>query len=125
MEYDNPMMAFITRFYWYKNLVLRYLTLATVVLILGQLLVLAIGIVPREDPIFLHYTTSFGVDFIGAWYLVYLIPGVSLILLLFNGLLARVLVRRDFYLGYLLSGGTLTVILLLFIQSILLLYINS
>lgn len=118
-------MTFIKRWFWYQNPVLRYLTISTAVLIFGQLLILALGIEPQEDPIFLHYTTSFGVDFIGAWYLVYLIPLASMIILGVNGLLARVLVRRDPYLGYLMITGALVVALLLLIQAVLLLYVNS
>ncbi|MBI2551822.1 hypothetical protein HYW17_00785 [Candidatus Uhrbacteria bacterium] len=119
------MTSFIKRWFWYQNPVLRYLTIATAVLIFGQLLILALGIAPQEDPIFLHYTTAFGVDFIGAWYLVYLIPLASSIILGVNGLLARILVRRDPYLGQLMLAGALIAALLLLLQAILLLYVNS
>ena len=125
MLYCILTMTLFTRWFWYQNSVLRYLILATAALILGQLLILIIGIEPQEDPIFLHYTTSFGVDFIGAWYLVYLIPLASTIILTINGLLARILSRRDPYLGYLMLSGALAVVFLLLIQAILLPYINS
>ena len=98
--------------------------LASVLLSILQLVVLIAGITPQPEPIFLHYTTYFGVDLIGPWYLTYLIPSGSILFLILNGALAYVLAPIDKILGYILTWCTMFVATFLLIYTILIVRLN-
>lgn len=108
-----------------KDPLIRYSLLATGVLIFAQLVVLTIGIKERGEPISLHYTTRFGVDFVGAWFLAYLLPLGSLFVLMLNASIAYYLIRYERLLGYFLTVGAAFVAALLLIQSVLIVRLNS
>ena len=111
--------------FFFKDPFVRYAGILCAVFIVGQILILAFGIKPKAEPIFLHYTTYLGVDFVGAWYLVYGIPLGSLILSILNFGFAFALVRIDKVLSYLLPSWTLFLLLLLTIESFLLTRLNA
>lgn len=111
--------------FFFKDPFVRYSGILCVIFIAGQILILAWGIKPKSEPIFLHYTTYFGVDFVGAWYLVYGIPLGSLILSGLNFGIAFALVRTDKVLSYLLPSWTLILLALLTTQSVLLTRLNA
>ena len=111
--------------FFFKDPFVRYAGILCAVFIVGQILILAFGIKPKAEPIFLHYTTYLGVDFVGAWYLVYGIPLGSLMLSILNFGVAFALVRIDKVLSYLLPAWTLFLLLLLTIESFLLIRLNA
>lgn len=90
-----------------------------------QLIVLLLNIAPKPEPIFLHYTTYFGVDFIGAWYLAYGIPVASLMVGIINMGLGYMLMRREKVLGYVLMIGSTLIGALLLIVAFLVVRLNS
>lgn len=80
----------------YKNLFLREFFHSSLVqwMIIGSLFlnVANWGLVaffnrPVDFPIILHYNVYFGVDVIGAWWQVYFLPAIGLIILLINAIL--------------------------------------
>ncbi len=104
----------------------------TVVLWIGLILQLVmIGTVayfirPSSDTFILRYNAFLGVDILGTWWQVYLIPGVCLVLYLGNFILAEVLVRRRAVLAALVSiYGALLIIISEIIALVALLSINS
>lgn len=111
--------------FFFRTPFVRYSGILCAVFIVGQIMILAFGIKPKPEPIFLHYTTYLGVDFVGAWYLVYGIPLGSLIVSALNFGLAFVLARTDKVLSYLLPSWTLVLLVLLTIQSVLLTRLNA
>jgi hypothetical protein len=70
------------------------ITVATT-LNLGQWVFLALRVRPQADPIPLHYTTTFGIDRIGPWYVAYFLPLSGSIILLVNTALFAALVEQQ------------------------------
>ena len=90
-----------------------------------QTLILLIYIRPRAEAIFLHYTTYQGTDFVGMWYLAYLIPVFSAAVLGMNATLAYYLSSKDKLLGYLFSIGSAVVSVFLVLGTILIARLNA
>ena len=111
--------------FFFKDTWILYATLIWGLLILAQLVVLLISIVPKDEPIALHYTSYLGVDYLGAWYLAYGLPVGSLVVGALNLALAYVLAKRDKLLGHLLVIGTVLVSVLLLVQVALLVRLNA
>lgn len=108
-----------------KDPLIRYPLAAAFILAILQIIVIAVRIKPQAEPIALHYTTYLGVDFLGAWYLVYLAPAASFAALAVNGILAALAAKKDLFWGYLLVAGSALISALLFGYTILLAVINS
>lgn len=70
---------------------------------------LTVNILPTENPIPLHYSRYFGVDYLDFWYKVYMIPVFGLVVLGVNQFLISKLYFKERMLTYLLAGTTLTV----------------
>lgn len=73
----------------------------------------------------LHYNIFFGIDLIGPWYSVFVIPLLSLIFLIINCVLLVLLYGREKFLSYflavtnaLLSIGLLTALVLIVLLNI-------
>ncbi|MBI4426473.1 MAG: hypothetical protein HY567_02755 [Candidatus Kerfeldbacteria bacterium] len=62
---------------------------------LGQWVFTAWRVRPQPDPIPLHYTTTFGIDRIGPWYLAYLLPLSGTVMLLINTMLYASVVEHQ------------------------------
>ncbi|MBI4090102.1 MAG: hypothetical protein HY421_01745 [Candidatus Kerfeldbacteria bacterium] len=62
---------------------------------LGQWLYVLIRVRPQVDPIPLHYTTTFGIDRIGPWFVAYLLPLSGTVMLLLNIGLFAALVEQQ------------------------------
>lgn len=48
-----------------------------------------------SDPVFLHYTVFFGVDRIGPWYHIFLLPLSGFLILVLNGVFAWLVSERE------------------------------
>ena len=91
-------------------------------------IILSIKIGKQIEPIALHYNIYFGIDRIGAWYNIYILPLGGLLIIIFNwlfGLYAYAKDNKNIILGYFLNFGSLFVQLLLLAASILLILINK
>ena len=88
--------------------------------------VIAFFIRPSDDFVILRYNVFFGVDILGVWWQVYLVPGMCLIFFLGNLLLAEILARRQSYLGaFILAYGAALVVLSGVIATTTIAFINS
>lgn len=76
-------------------------------------LLLLFAVRPSAEPVTLHYTIYFGVDRVGAWYQLFVVPLAGLIVLAVNTMLASIYRRREVLIGSLLAGSTLAVQVLL------------
>lgn len=110
---------------FFKDTLIRYSALAAVIFIAAQATVLSFGIKPSVAPIFLHYTTYLGVDFVGAWYLAYLIPITSFVFVILNSILAYLLSRKDILFGYFLMVASALLSALFLIHAILTVRLNA
>ncbi len=83
------------------------------------------NITPQEGPIFLHYNIYFGVDLIGEWYRLYLLPGVGIIILLINVYLGYLCYKRHAILAVLVLSLTVFIQAILLISAYLLIRVNA
>jgi hypothetical protein len=110
---------------FFENMIVRMLLIAACLPILLSLALLAYFIHPSETPIVLHYNVYFGVDLLGIWWQVYILPFLGTLFFLGHFFLAR-----RFYIGaeriacylMLLSSGMLS--LGIFIASLSVAVIN-
>lgn len=86
-----------------------------------QWIVVALKVKSSSLPIALHYTTTFGIDRIGYWYLAYLLPASGTGILLMNMLLSSLTAEHQrvsssliLYLSLLMQGMILASTILTF-----------
>lgn len=116
---------FVKLRFLFRDPIVKYSVFVALFFIVAQIIALVFGIKPQEEPVFLHYTTYLGVDFIGAWYLSYLIPIMSLVFVIINLVIAYVFLNKDKLLRHILAVNSALLSLLLLIHAILLAIINS
>ena len=68
---------------------------------------------PTDRPIILHYNVYFGVDSIGDWRNVFLMPALAAVILLANVVLSRFFYYKERLASYLFAGMALVVQLLM------------
>ena len=84
---DNASLnKFFTQEYFHSSLV-QWVVIGALVLNGAIWAMIAFFIRPVDFPIILHYNVYFGVDVIGAWWQVYFLPVIGLIVLLVNSTL--------------------------------------
>lgn len=103
---------------------IKYPIITSGALILAQIVMLFFGIKQKSEPISLHYTTYLGVDFIGAWYLTFLLPLASIVFVILNVAVARMTAKKNKMLGYIAVAGAGIAVLLFFVQTIFLIRLN-
>lgn len=92
---------------------------------LADWLALKIFVKPVDFPIILHYNVYFGVDMLGNWKAVFILPGIGLLLLGLNTLLALSFYRKkERIASYLLLIAALMVQLSLLVASASVIIIN-
>ena len=79
--------------------------------------------VARQD-LSLHYNTTFGVDLIGPWYQIFLLPAIGFAVLCANALFARQLYAREKVLTVFFAGGALVTEIVLFTAMIFITLLN-
>ena len=108
-----------------QNEIVDWLLLAGFLANLVDWILLAIFIRPVDVDIVLHYNIYFGVDVMGNWKRVFLLPIVGLILLFINNILAVYFYRRKKVIAsYILLLTTLIIQINLIVASISLVIIN-
>lgn len=68
-----------------------------------------------NSSVILHYNIYLGVDFLGEWYKIFIIPTLGLAILVINFVLSYFLYHKERFLSYFLTGisGLVQIILLL------------
>ncbi len=79
------------------------------ILTIGNWLYLFSLIGPQDRPIFLHYNIYFGVDLIGPWYHIFIMPAVSSLVYLLNILFSYILYVRNRWFSYTILGITVLI----------------
>lgn len=85
---------------------------------------LAWNIRPQEAAIFLHYNVLFGVDLIGPWHRIFLVPLAGLSILIVNALIGWFLFSKDKFVSHVLNGVALLSQIFLVIVAALLVFLN-
>lgn len=79
---------------FFRNAIVQWFLIATLFLIAANWVVLAVFVRPVDYPIILHYNVYFGVDLIGSWWQVYLLPLMGTIMFFINTILAYIFYRQ-------------------------------
>lgn len=95
------------------------------VLIVGSGGMIFFTLPPRAEPVFLHYTIYYGIDLIGSWWLLFLMPGSGLAIFILNLVLAAVFWTRNRVLSYFLIFSTTAIEVILAFGILLILLQNS
>ncbi|MFA6391431.1 MAG: hypothetical protein WCW66_01575 [Patescibacteria group bacterium] len=98
--------------------------LVAMIINLGAWVVLYLYIKPSLDPIYLHYNIYFGIDLIGDWYEIYIIPLSGLLIILVNYLAGVILYPSNRVLSKLVVLFAVPVNIFLTLASVLLAFIN-
>lgn len=110
---------------YFKSHIVRWLLLLIGVANLANWAALNIFIQPVDLPIILHYNVYFGVDMLGDWKNLFLLPAVGLILFFINFFLSLYFYRRkERIASYLLLIATLMIQLSLIVASASAIIIN-
>lgn len=86
---------------------------------------LLIQLPPTSDTVFLHYTMLFGVDLIGVWWKLLLIPISGVLILLCNFLIGWVTASQDKFVGELLMAVSVLAQIFLFSAMVVLVRLNT
>ena len=73
----------------------------------------------------LHYNIYFGIDMIGSWFTVFIIPLIGLVVIIANNILGYIFYIKDKVISYALIIPELMIQLVLLIASFLLILLNS
>ena len=108
-----------------QNIFVRTLSLSGLFLALVSLGLFLFFIRPTDSLLILHYNIYFGVDLLGLWWQVYLLPGLCVLLFIGHFFLARYFYYHgERVAAYLLLLGFVLLSLSLLIASISIVYIN-
>ena len=73
----------------------------------------------------LHYNIYFGIDLLGYWYQIFLLPALGLIVFLLNSFFAILLFNKEKIISYFLVGATTLIQVLLLLATISIISVNS
>lgn len=121
---QSKVMEFITHEYFKSHIVIWLLILSLTSNLIDWL-ILKIWVKPVDFSIILHYNVYFGVDSIGDYKQVYLLPIIGLILFLVNLILSVFFYeRKERIASYVLLMATLMIQLSLIVASVSVILIN-
>lgn len=110
---------------YFKNKLILSVNIISLLLNLGLWLLLYSKIKPQDAPVMLHYNIYFGIDLIGAWYQVFLLPGSGLAIFLINFGLSFIIHKRDKVLSLFPVFVSLLAQLIIGIAGILIILLNQ
>lgn len=87
-------------------------------------LVLAFNMDSTSQIIPLHYNIYFGIDLIGYWYKIFIIPAMGLLIFFFNSTLSYIMYKRDKIVSYFLMAASSFSQFLLLVGAIFVILLN-
>lgn len=110
---------------YFRSHIVRWLLIFIAAANLANWAALKIFIQPVDLPIIIHYNVYFGVDMLGDWKNLFLMPAIGLVLCLINFSLSLYFYRRkERIASYLLLMATLMIQLSLLVASVSVIIIN-
>lgn len=112
----------------FKDWLSRALLIASLALNLAVWAFLYLKFFPlrtAEGVLPLHYNIYFGIDFVGAWYEILIIPLVGIFFIIVNFILADIIYLRDKVAGYFLIGAAALSQILLLLAAYAIIMINE
>jgi len=113
-----------------EMLKLRYFRVVSVLAVLVWLItvtlpsVRVLPIIYGKTAVPLHYNIHIGVDTVGPWWQIYMVPAVGLAIILVNIVLARYMWTRDPVLSHMAAVATLVLQLVLLTAMIFIVYLS-
>ncbi|HEX7586107.1 MAG TPA: hypothetical protein VF390_00505 [Patescibacteria group bacterium] len=110
---------------YFKRAIVIWLVILSLAINLSEWIILKIFVQPVDFPIILHYNVYFGVDMVGNYKSVFLIPLIGLALFLVNFLLSLYFYRsKERIASYLLLMAALMIQLSLLVAALSIIIIN-
>ena len=72
----------------------------------------------------LHYNIHFGIDMVGPWWQIFVVPGIGLLFIILNLLAARLTWPRDPMLSFTIAAATVVIEVLLFVGMIFIVFLH-
>lgn len=120
----NEFKSFFLQEYFRSSLV-QWVVIGALFLNVVNWSLIAFFIRPVDFPIILHYNVYFGVDLIGAWWQVYFLPAIALLILLVNATLGYLFYgQKERIAAHLLMLGAFIVQIIMTIAVACILTIN-
>jgi len=86
---------------------------------IGNWMLLYFKFKPQTDPIYLHYNIYYGIDLIGSWYLIYIMPLVGLLMIILNTIFAVLLYKKEKIVSMVVIGITIFLLIVILFSSFL------
>lgn len=129
MHMFNGLIAKINNSLFLRDRYIVWSIITNLIALIFLAIFLFIRIKPLADAgvgeIPLHYNVYFGIDLIGAWYQVFIMPALGFIILAINSVLAYNLYLKEKILSYSLIGSGLIASIFLIIAGIFIVLINA
>lgn len=110
---------------YFKSAIVLWLIILSLAVNLSEWIILKIFVKPVDFPIILHYNVYFGVDMVGNYKSVFIVPLIGLALFLVNSILSIYFYRRkERIAGYLLLMAAFMIQLSLFVAALSIVIIN-
>ncbi|MSU75488.1 MAG: hypothetical protein EXS55_03180 [Candidatus Magasanikbacteria bacterium] len=97
----------------------------SIIFIIAGLWYILTNIHPTGESIFLHYNSIFGIDLIGEWWKIFVLPTVSFLALFANGVVAWWLYSSERVVARFLMASSTIFELALLLQIILIVSLNT
>lgn len=116
MENDN-------RAFWKDKLVIIFFVVSGLILV-GEWIIILFYI-PHNIDIALHYSVYIGIDTVGYWYELLIVPIIGSIVLAINFVLAKMVIQVNHFASFIFTLSTIFVETFLFISLIMLYIVNQ
>lgn len=110
-----------------KSRFLKVSAALSIVFWLGSLALPSWRVVPNivgKTAVPLHYNIHFGIDTVGPWWQIFVVPALGLLFMIMNLLAARMTWRRDPMLSFTIAVATVFIELLLFVAMIFIVFLH-
>lgn len=78
-----------------------------------------------RDLLPLHYNIYFGIDFVGKWYKIFIMPTTGIFFIIINFFVADIIYLRDKAISYFLTGASLFIQVMLVLAAMAIVSINQ
>lgn len=106
------------------NRVIRFLVILSLLVDFSIFILFFIKIGFRQN-MPLHYNVYFGIDLMGDWHQLSIIPLFGLLVILINQSIATLIYLKEKMLAYFLTGATLAIQILLFLAGLAIVWLNT
>ncbi len=118
-------MLFSTLRFFVKDIFLSVSFGAAILVNLGLWIFLTSVMPAPSSQAFLHYTVYFGIDRVGPWYMMFILPLFGMTIGAGNNVLAAIAYKQRPLLAYFLASATFLVQVIFFIEALLLWRLNG